>query len=315
MDSKAKRVPKIGLALASGGARGSAITGVLKVLAREGIPICAVAGSSIGSLIGAAYAVGIPVEDVEKEWLEADVTMLFRSFLPTFPRSGFSSGAELRKYLTRLLGDGSIEQLSMPYAAVACDIDTGEAVVLREGAVVDAVRASTAIPGVFHPVRRGNRLLVDGGLVAPLPVETCRSLGAEIVIAVDISPKPVPTTQTSRNVWERIGEHLHEGLSQRSWIPSSLAELLDNAFRERPETARPLPGLYSILNQSISILTQEILRQQLILHPPELLIQPDLSLSTMSYLRAADGIAAGEAAAEAALPALRSLLDRKAEVS
>jgi len=301
---------KIGLALGSGGARGAAHTGVMKVLEREGIDVSAVAGSSIGALVGAAHAVGIPVEEVERQWLTNDVRRLFRGFFPSFPRAGFSSGNELRKLLVELLGDVQIEDLAIPYAAVACDIDTGEPVVFRDGSLVDAVRASTAIPGVFHPVRARGRLLVDGGLIDPVPVDACRSLGVDLVIAVDITPQPVPTTSGARRVWARIGEQLHEGLTQQTWLPSSLVELLDAAFRERPESLRPLPGVYSILNQSISILLQEIVRLKQAARPPDLMIRPELSLSTMSYLRAENGITAGARAAEEALPKIRRLLER-----
>ena len=306
-DDDAREV-KVGLALGSGGARGAAHTGVLKVLEREGIPVTAIAGSSIGSLIGAAHAVGIPVNEVEREWISTAMSKVFRGFLPTFPRAGLSSGAELRRMLAEILGDVLIEDLSIPYAAVACDIDTGEPVILREGSLLDAVRASTAIPGIFHPVRRGKRLLVDGGLIDPVPVSVCRALGVDIVIAVDITPKPIPTTSKAREVWGRVGKQLHDGLSQQTWLPNSLVELLDSVFRERPESARPLPGVYSILNQSISILLQEVLRQKLILHPPDVLIRPELSLSFLSYMHAGEGIDAGETAAEKALPEIRRLL-------
>jgi NTE family protein len=302
------KAPRIGLALGSGGARGSAHTGVLKVLEAEGIDVSVVAGSSIGALIGATLAVGLPAEDIEQEWLATGARRLFRSFLPTFARAGFSSGHELRKIMAELLGDIRIEDLPLPYAAVTCDIDTGEAVVLRQGPLVDAIRASTAIPGVFCPVRWGDRLLVDGGLVDPVPIAVCRDLGADFVIAVDITPQPVPTTPRGRNVWNRIGEQIRDGLSQPDWIPSSLTELLDSIFRERPELDRPLPGVYSILNQSVAILLQEVLRQKLILHPPDLLIRPDLKLSVMSYLQAKDGIEAGIRAAEEAMPELRRRL-------
>ncbi|MGD9676101.1 MAG: patatin-like phospholipase family protein [Candidatus Bipolaricaulia bacterium] len=301
----------IGVALGSGGARGAAHTGVLKVLQREGIPISAVAGSSIGALVGAALAVGVPIEDVEREWLATDVHKILRSFLPTFPHAGLSSGTELRRMLAALLGNTEIQELPIPFAAVACDIDTGEAVVLREGSLVDAVRASTAIPGLFRPVRWGDRILVDGGLVDPVPVGSCRSLGADVVIAVDITPRPVPTTSRGRGVWERIGDSLHGALAHRAWVPGSLTELLEHGLRERPE--RPLPGLYSILNQSISIMGQEVLRQKLILDPPDILIQPRLSLTIMSYLRAQDGIVAGEQAAEEALPEIRRVQANRSE--
>lgn len=309
MDDKAgTQIPRIGLALGSGGARGAAHTGVLKVLEAEGIPISVVAGSSIGALIGATMAVGIPIEQVEQEWLATGAARVFRSFLPTFPRAGLSSGNELIKYLAQLLGDVRIEDLPIPYAAVACDMDTGESVILREGSLVSAVRASTAIPGIFHPLRLNDRLLVDGGLVDPVPIQVCRDLGADFVIAVDITPKPVPTTSKGRHVWNRIGDHLKDELAQPSWIPSDLTELLESAFHEKPELDRPLPGLYSILNQSVSILLQEVLRQKLILSPPDVLIRPDVTFSIMGYQHAAAGIEEGMRAAEAVLPELRAKL-------
>jgi len=308
-DVEGRPQPRIGLALGSGGARGAAHTGVLKVLEREGIEVSAIAGSSIGSLVGAAHAVGVPVDQVEREWLQTAPHRVFRTFLPTFPRAGLSSGNELRRFLADLLGEGSIEDLPVPYAAIACDIDTGETVVLDEGSLVDAVRASTAIPGIFHPVRHGTRFLVDGGLVDPVPITTCRGLGAELVIAVDITPCPQPTTSTARRVWSRIGEQIHDGLTQQTWVPNSLTELLEAAFREPSEEQRPLPGLYSILNQSISILVQEILKQKLSLDPPEVLIRPALEYSTFGYHEAAEGIDRGEEAAERALPELRRVLE------
>ncbi|MCX6099220.1 MAG: patatin-like phospholipase family protein, partial [Candidatus Bipolaricaulota bacterium] len=218
---------RIGLALGAGGARGAAHTGVLKVLEREGVHPTVVAGSSIGSLIGAAYASGKPTADMEKEWLAVGVSKVLRGLMPTFPRAGLSSGHELRKLLVGLFGDVTIEDLPMPFAAVACDIDTGEPVVLRSGSLADAILASTAIPGIFHPVRWESRILVDGGMVDPVPVSVCRDLGADLVIAVDITARPVPTTPSSRTVWNKIGDHVHEGLSQQAWIPASLTELLD----------------------------------------------------------------------------------------
>lgn len=298
---------KIGLALASGGARGSAHVGVLKVLERKGIPIYAIAGSSIGAMVGGAYAAGVPVERIEREWLDTDLPKVMRSFLPTFPRAGLSSGSELRKYLRALLGDARIEELSIPFAAVACDIDTGEAVVLRRGPLADAMRASASIPGIFHPVRWEGRLLVDGGLIEPLPVRVCRELGADLVIGVDIVPTTYPTTSGGRRLWDKLGQHLREGLTNQTWVPGSLTELLDDLFRERPENDRPLPGVYSVINQSVAIFQQEILHLKLTLWPADLIVRPDLPRG-VSYLKAADGVRSGEQAMKQALPKLRSLL-------
>ncbi|MEM3486102.1 MAG: patatin-like phospholipase family protein, partial [Candidatus Methanomethyliaceae archaeon] len=225
----------------------------MKVLEREGIEVSAIAGSSIGAMVGGAYAAGIPLSRIEEEWLTTNRAKLLKSFLPTFPRTGLSSGAGLRRYLREILGDVRIEELPIPFAAVATDLETGEAVVLRSGPLVEAIRASTAIPGVFQPVRWEGRLLVDGGMVEPLPVRVCRELGADIVIAVDTNPAPRPTTPEGRRPWAALSQALRQGLLHRPWVPASLTEVLGEYARERP-AARPLPGIFEILNQSAAIL-------------------------------------------------------------
>ena len=301
---------KIGLALASGGARGSAHTGVLKVLEAEGIPISAVAGSSIGAMVGGVYAAGVPIERIEQEWLNTNLPKVVRSFLPTFPRAGLSSGGELLKYLHQLLGDVQIEELQIPFAAVGCDIDTGEAVILDRGSLVDAIRASVSIPGIFHPVRWEGHLLVDGGLVEPLPVRLCRDFDVDIVIGVDIVPAPYPTTANRRSLWDRLGQGLRERATNQTWIPGSLTELLDDVFREQTGEERPLPGVYNVINQAVAIFQQEILRLKLSLWPADLIIHPNLPRG-LNYMRAAEGIRAGEQAMEESLPKLCALLVKR----
>jgi len=297
---------KVGLALGSGGARGAAHVGVLKVLEREGIKVSAIAGSSIGAMVGGAYAAGIPLSRIEEEWMTTSRTRLFRSFLPTFPRAGLSSGAGLRRYLREILGDVRIEELPIPFAAVATDLDTGEPVVLRKGPLVEAIRASTAIPGIFQPGRWEGRLLVDGGLVEPLPIRVCRELGADIVIAVDTNPAPKPTTPEARQPWALLSQTLQQGLRRRPWIPASLAEVLHEYVRGKP-IIRPLPGIFEVLNQSVALLVQEVLRLKLLLDPPEIYIRPQFR-GEQSYLRAKENIQAGEEAMAQALPKLYELL-------
>ncbi|HNR24023.1 MAG TPA: patatin-like phospholipase family protein [Candidatus Bipolaricaulis anaerobius] len=301
---------KIGLALASGGARGAAHAGVLKVLAQEGIPISAVSGSSIGAVVGGSYAAGLSPERIKEEWLNTDLPKVVRSFLPTFPRAGLSSGSGLRSYLRSALGDIRIEDLPVPFAAVACDIDTGEAVVLREGPLVDALRASSAIPGIFPPLRWGDRFLVDGGLVEPLPVRACRDLGAEIVIGVDIVPVPRPLSAERHRPGRRLPARLGKESSARTLAAATVARLRDEAFGEQPGAGRSVPGIYRILNQAVAILEQEILHLKLALWPADLLVRPDLSSVGVSYLHAAEGVRAGETAMEASLPALRLLIEQ-----
>jgi NTE family protein len=298
---------RVGLALGSGGARGAAHVGVLKVLEREDIKVSAIAGSSIGAMVGGAYAAGLPLARIEEEWLTANRPRLLRSFLPTFPRAGLSSGAGLRRYLREVLGDVGIEHLPTPFAAVATDLDTGEAVVLRQGPLVEAICASTAIPGIFQPVRLGGRLLVDGGLVEPLPVRICRELGAEIVIAVDTNPAPRPITPQVRRPWRALSQTLQEGLFRRPWVPASLAEVLKEYGEKRPFPS-PLPGIFEVLNQAAAILLQEALRLKLAADPPDIYLRPKFR-EERSYLRAKENIQAGEEAMAKALPKLRALLE------
>lgn len=297
----------VGLAFASGGPRGAAHVGVLKVLEREGIQVSAISGSSAGALVGGAYAAGVPLARIEREWLDTDLPKVARAFLPTFPRAGLSSGREAVRYIRTLVGEVRIEELPIPFAAVATDLDTGEAVVLREGPLVQAIRASGSVPGLFQPVRWQGRLLVDGGLVAPIPVKACRDLGAAIVVAVDITPRPRPTTRERRSLWAALSRRLEAGYP---WMPQRSTEGRAKRAQERREE-RPLPGLWSLLDQTVAIMLQEITRLGLGLWPADLVVRPKFP-AKMTYLRAAEGILAGEEAMEEAMPALRALLETKA---
>jgi NTE family protein len=282
--------------------------GVLKVLEREGVRVSAISGSSAGAMVGGAYAAGVPLARIEREWLDTNLPKVARTFLPTFPRAGLSSGREVVRYLQTLIGEAQIEELPIPFAAVATDLDTGEAVVLREGPLVQAIRASGSVPGLFQPVRWQGRLLVDGGVVAPLPVKACRDLGAKIVVAVDITPRPRPTTRQQRNLWAALSHRLEAGYP---WMPERLTELGAKHAQERPEE-RPLPGLRSLLDQTVAIMLQEIMRLGLGLWPADLVVRPKFP-AKMTYLRAAEGVLAGEEAMEEAMPALRALLETQAK--
>ncbi|CAM5787872.1 MULTISPECIES: patatin-like phospholipase family protein [Brevibacillus] len=189
-----RRKPKIGLALGSGGARGFAHIGVLKVFEAHGIKIDMLAGSSMGSLIAAVYANGIEPHMMEKlalnlkrkHWLDL-----------TVPSLGFVTGEKI-KQLIRLLTHGKrIEELQRELAIVATDIETGERVVFQEGPVDQAVRASISIPGIFVPERVDGRLLVDGGVIDRVPITVIRDMGADLVIAVDVALFDTPMKVTT----------------------------------------------------------------------------------------------------------------------
>lgn len=175
---------KIGLALSGGAARGFAHIGVVKVLVENDIPIDMVAGTSAGSIVAAALASGLSIDEMLKM---ADGIGWSDIGRPSLSPMGLLSNAPLGRYLARHLTVDRIEDLKIPFAAVACDPMTGEEVVLKDkGDLIFAARASCAVPGIFVPPKDGGRILVDGGATKPLPCDTVRDLGADVVIAVDV---------------------------------------------------------------------------------------------------------------------------------
>lgn len=175
---------KIGIALSGGAARGFAHLGVLKALTENNIPIDFIAGTSAGSFAGAAFASGASVEEIIE--MSKKITW-FRMTGFSYSPKGLLSNASMGTFINRNFPVKKFEELPIPFAAVACDLETGEEVVLRDtGELATAVRASCAIPGVFVPVETGGRRLIDGGVVSNVPTKAVRKLGAEIIIAVDV---------------------------------------------------------------------------------------------------------------------------------
>lgn len=176
--------PKVGLALGAGGARGLAHIGVIQVLEEHNIPVDMVAGSSMGSLVGALYAMGH-----DGEILARFAQLCREKFIYDFTVSkmGFLQGKKIKEVLYLLTQRKRIEDLPLPLTIVATDLKSGEKVLFREGLVADAVRASISIPGIFVPVKMNDRLLVDGSVVDRVPVSVVKEMGADIIIAVDIS--------------------------------------------------------------------------------------------------------------------------------
>ena len=180
---------RVGLALSGGGALGAAHIGVLEVLQEHGVRPCCIAGTSAGSAVGVAYCAGMSLERMKEIALNLQWTKLGRVVRP---RYGFFDGSRLEQYLIELIGDRTFDQLNIPLAVAAVDILTEELVILREGHVAPAVRASCAFPGVFTPVELEGRLLVDGGLLNNMPVAVLREMGGEYLIAVDLLLSVVP---------------------------------------------------------------------------------------------------------------------------
>jgi len=179
---------KVGLALGSGAARGLAHIGVLEVLEKEGIPIDMIAGTSMGALVGALYAKGYGIEPMKKLVLKLTSKRLTYFLDAALPRTGLIRGRKIEDTLKSVMDDAEFSDLKIPFSCVAADIENGEEVVMREGLVWEAVRASSSLPVILAVAKWDDRYLVDGGLVNPVPVSIVRDMGADFVIAVNVLP-------------------------------------------------------------------------------------------------------------------------------
>lgn len=298
--------PRIGLALGSGAARGWAHLGVLRVLQEAGLEPDVVCGTSIGALVGAAYAAG------ELDRLEPWVRSLgWREVVGLIDLrfgGGLIEGDKLEAFFRSRFVDGGIEALPRPFGCVATDLATGREVWLRQGPVIDAVRASIAIPGVFTPARQDGRLLVDGGLVNPVPVSLARAMGAEFVIAVDLNWDLMRRRQrvASRARGPRRG--LLDGVLQRLRGTGAEDAAGSAESAEAANEAAP-PSLLDVLTTSMAIVQWRITQSRLAGEPADVVIRPALAdVAAMDFHRAAPAIAAGRRAAEQALPVLRDAL-------
>lgn len=183
--TKSKR-PKIGLALGSGGARGIAHIGVIKILEENHIPIDYIAGTSIGALVGGFFAAGLDIKEIERLSLETNWRKVF-SFLDPRLTQSLIGGEKVKTFINEQIGSKTFEECRIPFTAVATDLKNGEIVSMNTGDMASAIRASISIPLVFKPVETFDKLLADGGLSAPVPVEIVRNMGADIVIAVNLN--------------------------------------------------------------------------------------------------------------------------------
>ena len=277
----------VGLALSGGGARGLAHIGVLKVLEQEGIPIDCLAGTSMGGLIAAAYAAGLSPDFMEQEAVRmGSVRRLLTLAEPPLPRRGLFEGQKVSEYLRGHLGERTFDDLRMPLALIAVDLDGGQEVVLREGRVVDAVRATIALPGVLAPVEREGRTLVDGGVLNNLPADVVRRMGADLVVAVDVTSDGGTTSLVV------------EALRRRRYIPNGLV------------------GTLEVLYRTLVVMMEEIQRHRLAQAHPDVVIRPPIPPGVTvltGFSRAAEIVAAGEQAAREALPRVRALLQEEGD--
>jgi NTE family protein len=297
----ARRTPLIGLALGSGSARGWAHLGVIRALEQAGIRPDLVCGTSIGALVGAAYAAG-EFERFE-QWA---LGLRFKdvvAFLDVSLSSGLFKGERMMDFFRRNFTDRPIEELAMPFAAVATSLRTGAEVWLRQGSTLDAVRASIALPGFFAPALREGSVVVDGGLVNPVPVSLARAMGADVVIAVDLGTDILGRHLRAHPPVEAPAGEVSE------WIRKLQGNLGAIIPAHSPDE-RKMPSMLDVLTTSINIMQVRISRSRMAGEPPDLVVAPRLAhFGLLDFHRAKEAIEEGKHAVERVahnLPALRN---------
>lgn len=285
---------KIGLALGGGAARGWAHIGVLKALGEIGIKPDIIAGTSIGAVVGGCYAAG-HLDALEAFARELTRRRVFGYLDFNLAGTGLINGQRLCERLDRHLGDRAIEELDVRFTAVATEIGSGHEIWLSRGKLVEAVRASYAIPGIFRPVKIGGRWLFDGALVNPIPVSVCRALGARYVIAVNLNsdvcgrgavvPHP-DSVDESNGVAELQPVKGKNGVAVRRLLQRQI-------FGKGEDT----PGMSTVMIDAFNIVQDRIARSRLAGDPPDALINPRLTgVGLFDFHRAEELIALGEAA-------------------
>jgi NTE family protein len=296
---------RIGLALGSGASRGWSHIGVIKALLKEGIEPDVICGTSVGAIIGGSYVAG-NLDKLEKWVLGSTRSDVLRFFDISISKSGFVDSDRLNWFLTNYVAadDTNIEALSKKFAAVSTNLDTGREVWFTEGKLTDAVRASMAMPGLFPAVRIDHRWLVDGGLVNPVPVSTCRALGADIVIAVnpnsdiigkrnDRKEKPAP----------------REANGMLGSIRQTAKEYSESIFPNRTNKDAT-PGLFYAIANSVNIFQDRITRSRLAGDPADVLITPRVAqIGMLEFHRAEEAISEGELCVSNALSQVKRLIE------
>lgn len=195
---------KLGLALGAGGARGAAHIGFLQALEEEGIVPDVIAGCSMGAVVGGGYAAGLTVEELLSSVRELKAIDLLDPSGMAITKLGIFKGNKIRKILLNKFGDVTFADLKIPFVCVAVDILSGRLTVLNDGVVAEAVRASSAIPTVFCPVKREDKLLIDGGVLCRVPVKQCKDLGADVVVAFDVLSNTGERVEKVPNIVQKV---------------------------------------------------------------------------------------------------------------
>ena len=291
------RKPRIGLALGAGSARGWAHIGAIRALEERGVKPDIVCGTSIGALVGAMYASG-QLDGLER-WVSGLAWSHVVRLMDITWKGGLIRGQRLFNLFRATFEDRGFGELELRFGCIATELSSGREIWLQRGKLLDAVRASIAMPGLFTPVVRDGTVLVDGGLVNPVPVSMCRAFGAEIVIAVDLSWGKLGPY---RNMARDLPEDAEPGWLERlrpGWL----------AARAVKPAAPAVPSIFEVFNTALDIVEQRVARSRLAGEPADVLITPLLpDFGSMEYHRAAEAIAEGRSAVERMMPLIEQVV-------
>jgi NTE family protein len=293
--------PTIGLVLGGGAARGFAHIGVLRTLLAKGFKPDIITGTSIGAVIGGCYAADRL--DAVEAWGKSLTRRSLLSYLDvSFSGSGLINGSRLAERIGEAIGDVMIDKLPVRYAAIATEIGTGHEIWITRGRLADAMRASYALPGIFSPVQIGERWLVDGALVNPVPVSVARALGARLVIAVNVN-----TDMFGRGAAIPDQGAVPEPPTEEAETSGGLFGLFgsEQNARRRLFGSAARPGISTVMVEAFNIMQDRITRARLAGDPPDVLISPRIGrIGLFDFHRAEEAIAIGAEAAERALEGL-----------
>lgn len=293
MTEPTPRRRKLGLALGSGSARGLAHLGVIRALKEFGHEPDIIVGTSIGALIGAIYAAG-KLDQLQSTLQDFDWKKTVSFFDVVLPKSGLLDGVKVSNLVRDHVQTEVIESLEIPFAAVATDLIRGDEVLIRTGDVIEAVRASISVPGIFTPVRRNGHFFVDGGLTNPVPVSAARAMGADIVIAVDLNfnivagknfqplfsakvpPAPVAPSKLNGAFTRWIDEHKKSLHELKLKMLASQSPQVAQFARWASHEEEPQPNIFEVLLAAVNVMETQITQSRLDLDRPEILIRPPL---------------------------------------
>ncbi len=298
---------KVGLVLSSGVARGWAHIGAIRALTRIGVSFDIVAGCSAGALVGGCYLAG-QLDSLEKWALALSRRKVLGYLDLNLGRGGVIKGAKIIAELRRLLGPLRIEDLHIPFVAVATDLVTGHEVWMKTGDLAEAVRASFSLPGLFPPMEIEKRWLADGALVDPLPVSACRALGADLIIAINLNTDTLGKSRRAASPAPAalgFDPTLLDGHARASDTP-----LPDGLTRGMFGQEGDRPNIFGVMTTSLSIMQDRLTRSRLAGDPPDVHITPRVGhIGLLEFERAEEAIQAGETAVERKRPELQDALE------